>query len=38
MAVLSNITSSWPENTDELPKLVARMLKNNKPWYINLKR
>jgi transketolase len=38
MAVLSNITSSWPENTDELPKLVARMLKKNKPWYINLKR
>ena len=38
MAVLKNIKSYWPENTKEVSKLVGKMLKNNKPYYINLKR
>ncbi len=38
MAVLNNIKSYWPENTKEVSKLVGKMLKNNKPYYINLKR
>nr|MBI5456056.1 hypothetical protein [Candidatus Levybacteria bacterium] len=38
MAVLKNIKSYWPENTKEVSKLVDKMLKSNKPYYINLKR
>jgi len=38
MAVLKNIKSCWPEDVDELPKLVDQMLSSNKPWYVNLKR
>ena len=38
MAVLKNIKSYWPENTKEISKLVSKMLKNNKPYYINLTR
>jgi transketolase len=38
MTVLSNINCFWPDNTDELPKLIRTMLKSNQPWYINLKR
>ncbi len=38
MTVFKNIKSYWPENTKEIPKLVNKMLKNDKPYYINLKR
>ncbi len=38
MKVLSNIKSYWPEDIKEIPKLVNKMLKSNKPYYINLKR
>ena len=38
MAVLKNISSHWPEDENEIPKLVTRMITNNKPWYVNLKR
>lgn len=38
MAVLKNIKSYWPESTKEISKLVTNMLKNDKPYYINLKR
>lgn len=38
MAILKNIKSYWPENTKEISKLVNQMLKNNKPYYVNLKR
>src|SRR3990167_4841235 len=38
MAVLKNIKSYWPENIEEVAKLVNKMLKDDKPYYINLKR
>lgn len=38
MAIFKNIKSYWPESTKEISKLVNQMLKNNKPYYINLKR
>ncbi len=38
MRVLKNIKSYWPEDKKEIPQLVNKMLKSNKPWYINLKR
>lgn len=38
LVLLPNIESHWPEINDEIPELVSRMLKSNKPWYINLRR
>lgn len=38
MKNFKNITSIWPETTEEIPLLVSKMIKSNKPWYINLKR
>ena len=38
MKILSNIHSVWPIEKEEIPKLVKDMLKDNNPWYINLKR
>ena len=33
-----NITSVFPQTKEELPDLVARVVDENKPWYINLRR
>ncbi|HVA96927.1 MAG TPA: hypothetical protein VND99_04690 [Candidatus Acidoferrales bacterium] len=38
MAVLSNIQSYWPNEINEMPVLINKMLKSNEPWYINLRR
>lgn len=38
MAVLKNISSHWPEDANDIPNLVTKMLISNKPWYVNLKR
>jgi len=38
MKILNNIESYWPNDIKEIPKLVAKIIKNNKPYYINLKR
>lgn len=38
MSMFKNITAIWPEDKAEIPKIVGKMLKSNKPWYINLKR
>jgi transketolase len=38
MKVLSNIEAHWPENKDDIPGLVERMVKEDKPWYLNLRR
>lgn len=38
MAILKNITPCWPNDINEIPKIVDKMIKSNKPWYINLKR
>jgi transketolase len=38
MKILKNINSIWPETADEVSKIVEKMIDDNKPWYINLKR
>ncbi len=38
MKVFGNITACWPDTPDELTKIIPRMLRDGKPWYINLKR
>lgn len=38
MKVLHNIESYWPDDPKKMPQLVKRMLRSNKPWYVNLKR
>ncbi|MDD5415758.1 MAG: hypothetical protein PHE48_01990 [Candidatus Daviesbacteria bacterium] len=38
MAIFQNIKSIWPENLTEIAVLVKKMVKANRPWYINLKR
>ncbi len=38
MAVLKNIKSYWPEDINEIPKLVNNIIKIRKPYYVNLKR
>lgn len=38
MKIFKNIKSVWPESADEVSNLVPKMLKDNNPWYINLKR
>lgn len=38
MAILKNINSVWPKSNEEIPELVSRMIKSNKPWYLNLRR
>ncbi len=38
MKILNNIKSYWPKDKREIHILVNKMLKSNKPYYINLKR
>lgn len=38
MKIFKNINSIWPENADEVSKIVPKLLSDNEPWYINLKR
>ena len=38
MKILGNIKSYWPNDVKEIAPLVKKMLKNDKPYYINLKR
>jgi len=38
MKVLTNIEPQWPQNKNEIPGLVERMVKEDKPWYLNLRR
>ena len=38
MKIFTNIKSYWPKDIREVSKLVTKMLKDNKPYYINLKR
>jgi transketolase len=38
MGIFSNINALWPENIEEIPQIVDKMIKDNKPWYLNLKR
>lgn len=36
--IFRNIQAVWPEKLSEIHTLVKKMVKINKPWYINLKR
>lgn len=38
MKIFKNINAEWPRAKEELPNLVDDMVKNDKPWYVNLKR
>lgn len=38
MKIFSNITPVWPETIKEIPSLVKKILKTDKPWYVNLRR
>lgn len=38
MKIFNNIKSYWPNSVDEISQLVKEMIKDNSPYYINLKR
>jgi transketolase len=38
MKVLANIEPLWPQDKNEIPSLVERMVREDKPWYLNLRR
>ncbi len=38
MKILNNIESMWPKQKKEIPQIVASMVKEDAPWYINLKK
>ncbi len=38
LKVLTNIEARWPDDVKEIPSIVKEMVKNDKPWYINLRR
>ena len=38
MKIFTHIVARWPENADELRKMIPIMLHDGKPWYLNLKR
>ena len=35
---LPNINTLWPETKEEIPDMVERMVKEDKPWFISLRR
>ena len=38
MSIFKNINSKWPAANEELPDLVDEMIKNNAPYYLNLRK
>lgn len=38
MEIFRNITSVWPKTKEEITALVEKVIKSNKPWYINLSK
>lgn len=38
LSIFKNIKAVWPEKLTEIPSLVKKMVRDNHPWYINLKR
>lgn len=38
LKIFSKIETEWPKNKEEIPQIVKKMINDNKPWYINLKR
>lgn len=38
MQIFNNIEVRWPQVFEEITEVVDEMIKDNKPWYLNLKR
>ncbi len=38
LRILNNIEAHWPDDKSVIPMLVERMVTENKPWYLNLRR
>lgn len=38
MTVLDNIKAAWPETNEELPALLTAMIRDEVPYYLNLKK
>lgn len=38
MKILTNIKSFWPQEEDNIEKLVDKMINDKNPWYVNLRR
>lgn len=38
LSILKNIKAVWPGSNEIIPQVVDEMIKQNRPWYINLKR
>lgn len=38
MKIFSNISPLWPKTIDDIPGVVKKIIKENKPWYVNLIR
>ena len=38
LGCLPNINTLWPAEKEEIPNLVAQMVKEDKPWFISLRR
>lgn len=38
MTIFENIEAKWPKKNEEIPELVEKMIKSEKPWYVNLRR
>lgn len=38
MKIFSNIISRWPQTNENLPMIIKEMIKNNVPYYLNLKK
>jgi len=38
MKVFSNIKTSWPKTADDVSKILPKIITDDNPWYLNLKR
>ena len=38
MKVLYNINTLWPQEKEEIPQMIEQMVKEDKPWFISLRR
>ena len=38
MKVLYNINTLWPQEKEEIPQMIEQMIKEDKPWFISLRR
>lgn len=38
LKIFKNIHAVWPKTYKEIPEIVAKMINDKKPWYVNLKK